>query len=286
VKDFDDVTMIKCMADENIDSWNTKPAVIIQTILVVKDFLDSELAKYESWKSMQKGIINDSINAVKKGKTELVDIIKNRSYLINLLDKNLSEYKFKEMQKNGVGQTTILKFLNGSRKEGKWKQWVIQQALDTLKLSKEGVVDIEAIEEFETTSDAEKFKKAVVEEKIPKKQQKRLAKEIVKSGVGKRGIGEKVREAAQANLPQKSKKKKEKEKVVPGVPDIDEFVENIAYECDSLAADLEKVIGYVDYVKSESVRNMYYGGLKRLKEVIEKSETQTKKELMEKEIEL
>uniref|UniRef100_A0A6M3JL93 ParB-like N-terminal domain-containing protein n=1 Tax=viral metagenome TaxID=1070528 RepID=A0A6M3JL93_9ZZZZ len=254
IVDLDNSKMIIAMANENVET-NQSPSVINMTIEAIKDFLDCEFAKYDSWEEFR---VNKSINPI-----------------FRLFE---SEPKFRTAKGQGVGQTTILKFLNGGRKEGQWKQWKIQQALDTLKLSKDNVIDREAIEEFETLSEAEKFKKAVVEEKIPKKQQKKLAKEIVNSGIGKRGIGEKVREAAVGKSYSEAKKKKVKE-VIKGIPDIDEFVEKLANSCDSLASDLKKVIGFIDYVKSESVRNMYYGGLKRLKEVIEKSEKAGKKEI-------
>ena len=36
-----------------------------------------------------------------------------KSYLINLLDKELTEYKWADLKAKGVGQTTLLKFLGG-----------------------------------------------------------------------------------------------------------------------------------------------------------------------------
>jgi len=37
----------------------------------------------------------------------------SKSYLINLSDRNLTEGKFKDLQQNGVGRDTVLKFLGG-----------------------------------------------------------------------------------------------------------------------------------------------------------------------------
>jgi hypothetical protein len=70
------------------------------TVLVAKEYLDGELAKYETW---------DHVN-------------RNIKMLFD------SNSQFQNCKKNGVGQTTVLKFLGGN-----WKQWIIQDALNTLK---------------------------------------------------------------------------------------------------------------------------------------------------------
>jgi len=43
-----------------------------------------------------------------------------------------SQRAFESTKARGVGQTTILKFLGGN-----WKQWVVQDALNTIKTVKE-----------------------------------------------------------------------------------------------------------------------------------------------------
>ena len=51
VRDIDDATMIKIMANENRDSWKCSPSVINETVWVVRDYLDKELKKYKTWES-------------------------------------------------------------------------------------------------------------------------------------------------------------------------------------------------------------------------------------------
>ena len=48
VRGFDDAMMIRIMANENLDEWKNRPAVINETVLTAKEFLDAELAK--GWK--------------------------------------------------------------------------------------------------------------------------------------------------------------------------------------------------------------------------------------------
>ena len=48
VRDLDDATMLRIMANENMDEWRASPAVINETVFAAKKFIDSELAKYET----------------------------------------------------------------------------------------------------------------------------------------------------------------------------------------------------------------------------------------------
>lgn len=85
-----------CQAREQEDM---SQSILIETVRVVRDFLDAELVKYESWDR-----VNESIKSLFE-----------------------SPESFSKTKNTGVGQTTILKFLGGG-----WKQWKIQSALDTL----------------------------------------------------------------------------------------------------------------------------------------------------------
>lgn len=163
VRELDDGTMIKIMANENMDTWKTKPSVINETVLVAKEYLDKELAKCENWKEFKRA--NKSISS-------LIDGIKG----------------FRSAKGQGVGQTTILKFLGGN-----WKQWMIQEALATFREDKEEIIDKDAVEEFDSLSQAKVFRKAVKDYHIPKVKQKKLAKEIIKKDVGERNIANEVR---------------------------------------------------------------------------------------------
>lgn len=162
VRQFDDAMMIKIMANENLDDWSLRPAVINETVLVAKEFLNRELAKYETWEALGKF---------------------NR----RLIDK----FNFNKIKQQGVGHDTILKFLGGN-----WKEWIVKQALDTFALHKRGVVDRRTIETIPKMTQARVFKKSVQDYNIPKSEQKRLAKKIVTEDIGSRDIPKTVRDAA------------------------------------------------------------------------------------------
>lgn len=63
-----------------------------------RDFLDGEIAKYETWEAFRS---NKSIRPIIK-----------------------TEPEFRSIKGKGVGQTTILKFLGAN-----WKQWMVQLVL-------------------------------------------------------------------------------------------------------------------------------------------------------------
>jgi hypothetical protein len=49
--------MIKIMGDENLLQGTSSPAILYETILVAKEFLDGELAKYGSWEECPPSLI-------------------------------------------------------------------------------------------------------------------------------------------------------------------------------------------------------------------------------------
>lgn len=102
--------MLRIMANENLE-WNQSPAVINETVHAAKDFLDGELAKYETWAGS-----NRSIRPLFS-----------------------EEGGFQKAKKEGAGRDTILKFLGGN-----WKQWMVQEAL---AVPNDDDVDREAIEQ-------------------------------------------------------------------------------------------------------------------------------------------
>lgn len=93
IRELEDATMLQMMADENLE-WNASPAVINETVYAVKEFLDKELAKVNKYESLNK--------------------------FIKCLFK--TDFDFKNVKGKGVGQTTILKFLNNGKKKGNWKR--------------------------------------------------------------------------------------------------------------------------------------------------------------------
>jgi len=87
------------MTTENKSAKQFREEIMTQTVEQVKKFLDAELKKCDSWDRVNKSI--------------------------KTMFKSNSEYQ--NCRKNGVGQTTILKFLGKS-----WKQSEIQFALEVL----------------------------------------------------------------------------------------------------------------------------------------------------------
>ena len=159
VRDLDDVTMIKIMANENLTEWSSSTIVINETVLVAKQYLDEQL-KGAEW-------------------TTLNEVIKS-------LFKD--SRGFKNAQAQGVGQTVIVRFLGRN-----WKQWMVQAALDTLSNEH---VDRRAVEKFDSLHAAEKFKQAVwykLGRKIAKPVQLEYAEEIAvrvnKGEISPREIG-------------------------------------------------------------------------------------------------
>jgi len=118
--------MIRIMANENFETYNAKPTIRNETIGAVKKYLDGELAKYDTWEDFS---VNNSIN------TKL--FTSNREY------QNCKKH-------NGVGQTVITNFLGPP-----WKQWMVQDALAHLKETED---TREALEQFDSYSDAREFK--------------------------------------------------------------------------------------------------------------------------------
>ncbi len=147
VRDLDDVTMIKIMANENLDQWEMSPAVINETVFVAKSFLDAELQKCNTISDLEK--------------TELM----------NLLGLKGQENQFQSIKKRGVGTPTIHKFLGADL----WKRTRIQHALEALKDEK---LDREAYETFDNQAKAKDFQDAVKKIGIPKEKQAQVAKKV------------------------------------------------------------------------------------------------------------
>jgi len=173
VRDIDNATMLKIMAEENLN-WTTSPAVINETVLAAKEFLDEELAK--GWKDSDKNI--------------------------RVLFESQHAFEQAMRKEDGTGRDTILKFLGKN-----WKEWPIQQALETLRWDNEGILDRKAIDILPKLRHAQEFKMAVKQQKIPKEKQfaiaKQLRDEIDNDQIGRRDI---IKRVAQINNPDRLKK--------------------------------------------------------------------------------
>jgi hypothetical protein len=148
IRNLDDATMLQMMANENFQQWKMSIAVLNETVLVAKEFLDGELAKYELW------------GAVLKDPNKFIRVLFG------------TEHAFMQTKRSpgGVGQTIIHKFLGKG-----WEQWKIQDALNTL-LDEE--INRTAVEAFGTVSEGKEFKKIMKEKKIPKEEQLIIAEKV------------------------------------------------------------------------------------------------------------
>lgn len=129
VRDIDDATMVKIMAEENL-GWSTAPKIIIQTIQTAKEFLDGELAKYETWE----------------------DACAEEIFSTNF--PNIHNAKaFAKLKQQKVGRDTLIKFLGDN-----WTAYYVQTALDIIKNEN---VDKEAIGKLPKLKAAIAFTKSV-----------------------------------------------------------------------------------------------------------------------------
>ena len=199
IKDFNDVTMLKIMANENMTAWATTPSVVNETVLAVRTYLNGELKKYEKLK-----------DAKDEG-------------LIDLLDLNESERDYQMVRAKGVGQALIHRFLGGS-----WKQWMIQEALAAIKQEEEGVLDREAAEQFETVAQAQEFRKEVVEKGVPVEKQKVIAQQVVKSKPKATEVSARVEQAVSVITPQMQEDLQEEPTEIRGFESVQEVAEALA----------------------------------------------------------
>ena len=167
IRNLDNNTMIIMMADENLKQ-DTSLAIMNETVYAVKDYLDKELAK--------------------------VNELKYADKFIKVLFKGVKG-DFKKCKENGVGRIPILKFLNGGKKKGVWKQYMIQDALKIKEEDVKEIVDKKAVEVFDKHYTAKQFRKAVKDYHVPKAKQKDLAKKIKKEKIGGREIPKAVRKS-------------------------------------------------------------------------------------------
>lgn len=236
VRNLSDMTMLQIMANENIDEWRARPAVLIETVLAAKRYLDGELAKYDSWELLDKSI----------------------RQLFSETQKYSSKGRFKQLQKDGVGRGTLQKFLGKN-----YKEHMVQAAIDTLKEDKAGIVDRKAVEQFPKLEQSRQFRSAVKNHKIPYTEQKSLAKNIVKKGVGSRDISNKVSEHPLA------KTKSESKPIKKEMPMLDDFIKDIVLKMHDLSALLEKVKGNIKNIQSENKINSFIRNAENLKDILD-----------------
>lgn len=231
IRDLSDAQMIKIMANENLDEWKMNPAVYTETVLVAKEFLDGELAKYETWETS-----NGNIRCLFE-----------------------SQRAYESTKARGVGQTTILKFLGGN-----WKQWIIQDALDTIKAVQEDRVNRKAINVLPSTQHSKIFKIEVKRHKIPKGQQVGLAKTIKRLDISKREMPGFIKQHVDTiNPPAKEPTRPKKS------PTLDQYADEVISMAHQLESKLIPVIPHLDDFQYVLTEKRFFGALKFLHKVIE-----------------
>lgn len=163
IKDISDSDMVLIMADEN-HRMMPNPAIMNETILAIKQYLDNEFSKYDRISDLP-------------------------SHLSNLTD-GMRQEDFKRLGDNGVGRDTILKFLGAE-----WKPSIIRIALNIIKTSPE-ILDRKAVEKMPSIRKAERFTQAVKNYQVPIKQQNKLADEIIEKDTSAESIAAFVRSKA------------------------------------------------------------------------------------------
>jgi len=162
VHDYSDAMMIKVMAEENFN-WESSPAVLTQTLVQVKKYINAEIAKYKTWEEFSSGQLSIS-----------------NPLLIE------SEPAFRKLKgsKGGVGRNTLVTFLGHN-----WTNRKVRAALDIVN---DDTLDKKAIELIPTVEQAIVFKQGVKKYSMPKPVQRKIAEKIVKEGIGKRDIPKEI----------------------------------------------------------------------------------------------
>jgi hypothetical protein len=159
---LDDATMLRIMANENMTEWASNPAVMTETVLAARDFIDDELSKCKTWDDFR---ANKSISPIIE-----------------------TEPEYRSIKGQGAGQKTILSFLGGN-----WKQWMVQEALATISAIEDKRLDKKAVESLKSMHAARAFRIAVDEHEIPIKEQREISLELQASGTDtERGTREAV----------------------------------------------------------------------------------------------
>jgi len=246
--DYNDGKMIQVMAEENLD-WSTSPVVMTQTIIVAKDFLNKEITKYE-----------------------ILEDFKLIGPWASKLFKNQQSFSAaKREDKKGIGRRTLSEFLGGN-----WTQKRVRGALEIIK---DKDISDEAIRILPTMREAKVFHKSVKEHNIPKPTQKKIAKTIIKEGVGVRDIPDLV--AEHSLLPVKKAEPKP-------LPKIEEFIQDTILKMGRLTTEVLQISRHIENVTSVSLIDRMETKTKILRDALNellrkaKNEEQEKKAILHK----
>jgi len=146
VKPLTDVQMLKIMADENAEDYAMSPAVLNETILAVKCYLDNML-KTTIWQTsapLMQGLLG-------------------------------SQRAFETAKGQGVGREIIKRFLGKN-----WSMRKVEQALAQIHADEENRFDRKAAEKLPTIAAANRFLQTTASYKLPKEKQAALVDKLVK----------------------------------------------------------------------------------------------------------
>lgn len=247
IRKIDDWNLPRALADDNRNYMKDTPSMQTSTVKIIKDLLDTELAKYKTWEDLDDKFISQ-IGIESAG-------------------------AFRNIKRDGVGRASILKYLNTDRKQGLWDANEIQLGIKILKESEAGTLDRKAAESFPKPYQTTEFIKAVTKAKIPVKMQKKVAAEVkkavnkpVKKGEikGGRAIEEEVYK--HSPLPDVRPKPK---KTKP-LPMLDEAVEEVCVEMGKLESKLVQIEREFDSIQEDLNRASLYLRAKALNTVLTK----------------
>lgn len=232
VKDIGDAMMLKIMANENLEAYSPTTSMVVETVEAAKDFIDNELAKYETWEECK----------------EKSSIFRGLFESIAGDDKN-PRAVFGMTRGKGAGIQTICAFLGGN-----WKKWMVE---DALKILNDDTVDREAVEYFPTIMQARTFRNGVKNKDIPKEEQKDIAEKIIESGNdSRRKMEEYFNEDDQENI-EPELEEEDYSDIVPykeearGV-DIEKAVQNNTYSLRQIMTGLEEILQNWEFVSRET----------------------------------
>jgi len=242
VRKLDNSTMVRIMANENMEYWKFDDAVKIETIRAVRDFINTEIRKYNSWKELKH--INETFYML------FIDFSKDPEYWIRLKNQ-------------GVGWPIILKFLGKP-----WKQYSIQKALEVLDGEE---TDIKIAKAFGNTSVRSSFKKSIGEIKeqeprrdITKEKELEVAKKVktrIDSFKGRskdkkvhgmrRSFEPTMKTMIKQELDGKSNRDMEIENILLEI-------QNILYESGKLFRTISSINDRLGNMKVERIKNMQF----------------------------
>jgi len=150
VKDLDDATMIRIMANENDESWGLIPAIIHETVRVAYEYLSFSFDKKRKRYGKKSGLHREVFDGLSEPKA-------------------------------GEAKLSVIAWQVADWLGGNWTEDRVYHSLDRLGLIEKGDLDKESVESMPTEQAARDFTAAVKETKPSKETQKKVAKKIVKS---------------------------------------------------------------------------------------------------------